>query len=383
MRTRAKPIDDDFIAADAWRMGRKARDRKLPIEANPFDRDPLALWWEAGWTRHDERARVGDTIGAKGALARTRRLGRSCEWRQAPAYGTLPERRPSPPPCPLHGLPRQHQFTFPAPCPKSQRGMPRIPDVHPWPALVGKPRRPTTSALTQEPQMITGIVLAIVLLTATAAPAGAATIVRDRDRIVLTGDIVEGDDTKFAAALDDDVRLVVLGSTGGRVGEAMKIGRLIRRRHLDTAVPSSCMSACALIWAGGVRRSVDGRLAMHCPTFPGELQCYAPTRQVMVDYLKEMGAPTAVIELQEAAGSTSPLWAERAQLAADEGVAPVEDDEGAAPLHDEPPPPRRRPRYHEPPVYGPPPGWIFIPSEQRAMPCLPMLLTFGVLRFCI
>src|SRR5262245_32183087 len=53
-----------------------------------------------------------------------------------------------------------------------------------------------------------------------------------------------------------------------------------------------------------------------------------------------------------------------------------------------PPPPRRRPpppeRYYgPPPVYGPPPGWIFIPSEQRAMPCLPTLMTFGVLRFCI
>jgi len=148
----------------------------------------------------------------------------------------------------------------------------------------------------------------------------------------LTGTIQPDDDAKFAAAMDDGVRLVVLGSTGGRVGEAMKIGRLIRRRHLDTAVPSSCMSACALIWAGGVRRSVDGRLAMHCPTFPGELQCYAPTRQVMVDYLKEMGAPTAVVELQEAAGSTSSLWVEPAQLLteaaqpiADEGPRPEED----------------------------------------------------------
>jgi len=149
-----------------------------------------------------------------------------------------------------------------------------------------------------------------------APPAAAVTIVRDGDRIVLTGTIQPDDDAKFAAA----------------VGEAMKIGRLIRRRHLDTAVPSSCMSACALIWAGGVRRSVDGRLAMHCPTFPGELQCYAPTRQVMVDYLKEMGAPTAVVELQEAAGSTSSLWVEPAQLLteaaqpiADEGPRPEED----------------------------------------------------------
>jgi len=147
--------------------------------------------------------------------------------------------------------------------------------------------------------------------------------------------------------------------------------------------PPSCKSACALIWAGGVKRTVEGRLAMHCPTFPGQLQCYAPTRQVMVDYLKEMGAPKTVIELQEAAGSTSSLWVEPAQLLT-EAAQPIAD-EGPPPEEDYPPPPPRRrppPRYNGPP-YAPPPGWIVIPSEQRAMPCLPTLLTFGVLRFCI
>jgi hypothetical protein len=225
-------------------------------------------------------------------------------------------------------------------------------------------------------------ILATLLIATTST--SAATIKRVEDRLVLTGPIQAGDDVAFAAALDGDVKTVVLGSTGGRVSEAMAIGRAIRKRRLDTAVPSSCESACALIWAGGVKRTVDGRLGMHCPTFPGELQCYAPTRQVMIAYLREMGAPKTVIELQEAAGSTSSLWVEPAQLltaqpvADDEGVAPVEDDEP-------PPPPRHRPppRYYGPTPYAPPPGWIVIPSEQRAMPCLPTLLTFGVLRFCI
>jgi hypothetical protein len=61
-------------------------------------------------------------------------------------------------------------------------------------------------------------------------------------------------------------------------------------------------------------------------------------------------------------------------------------DEGPPPEEDYPPPPPRRrppPRYYGPAPYAPPPGWIVIPSEQRAMPCLPTLLTFGVLRFCI
>src|SRR5262249_5479541 len=55
----------------------------------------------------------------------------------------------------------------------------------------------------------------------------------------------------------------------------------------------------------------------------------------------------------------------------------IEEDQYDEP----PPPPRRRPpsRYYGPPAYGPPPGWIFIPSEQRAMSCLPTLVTFGAL----
>ena len=142
-------------------------------------------------------------------------------------------------------------------------------------------------------------------------PAGAATIVHDKDRLVLTGPIRWGDSVVFFAAVNSDrnIRTVVLDSDGGLVDEAIEIGRIIRERHLDTAVPpsSSCVSACVLVWAAGQRRTVDGQLATHCPAFQGTFQCVPPTRQLMVNFLKEMGAPEAVIELQQAAGSTSTL----------------------------------------------------------------------------
>jgi hypothetical protein len=91
-------------------------------------------------------------------------------------------------------------------------------------------------------------------------------------------------------------------------------------------------------------------------------------------------------EIVRAAPMVQPSgMAEKPTVVADQGVAVEEEPD--EPL---PPPPRRhpRPRYHEPPVYGPPvygppPGWIVIPSEQRAMPCLPTLLSFGLVRFCI
>jgi len=134
-----------------------------------------------------------------------------------------------------------------------------------------------------------------VLLAAT--PATAATITRSGDRLVLTGTIQLGDDTVFAAAVDDDVTTVVFGSGGGRVNEAMAIGRSIRRRHLETTIPANavCQSACALLWVAGRPRTVAGQLAVHCPITPGTWQCQADGRARMIAYLKEMDAPAGVV----------------------------------------------------------------------------------------
>jgi hypothetical protein len=96
--------------------------------------------------------------------------------------------------------------------------------------------------------------------------------------------------------------------------------------------------------------------------------------------LAQIGAP--------AAASPRPVETPAKPIVVAQADVPPEDQ-----YVDEPPLPRRHPRprygpegrpwHYGPPVYGPPPGWILIPSEQRAMPCLPTLLTFGVLRFCI
>src|SRR5262249_3418512 len=140
------------------------------------------------------------------------------------------------------------------------------------------------------------LIACAIALTVTATPASAATIVRNGDRIVLTGSIVFGDDVAFAAAVGEGgVRTVVLGSDGGYVNEAMAIGRLIRGRGLDTSVPSACMSACVLIWAGGKTRTVAGALQVHCPTLlAAPYQCDAPGRERMVRYLREMNAPAGI-----------------------------------------------------------------------------------------
>src|SRR5262245_55837593 len=149
--------------------------------------------------------------------------------------------------------------------------------------------------------MITRI-LAVALLAAVAAPAGAATIKRVEDRIVLTGRIDFGDDVVFAAAAADrDVKTLVLGSHGGDVGAALSIGETVRARGLDVIVPSSCESACVLIWAAGTHRSGNGSLLVHCPRLTGHSECDADGGRAIVAHLRKMDAPAKIVELQETA----------------------------------------------------------------------------------
>jgi hypothetical protein len=232
------------------------------------------------------------------------------------------------------------------------------------------------------------------LLTATCAGGGfatltsaaAATISRDGDHIVLTGNIEAGDADRLKSALAPGVKIVDLDSPGGLLAESLEIGRTIRRERLITVAHGNCMSGCALAWAAGVKRLVadGGRVGWHCPIVAW--QCQKNGRGLAIAYLTQMDATPAMLARQMDAGSTASLYlttqeVAEAQIVADGRGLPPEEWQDAPP-----PPPRRRPpapeQYYGPPP-GPPPGWIFIPAERRAMPCLPTLLTFGVLRFCI
>jgi hypothetical protein len=67
------------------------------------------------------------------------------------------------------------------------------------------------------------------------------------------------------------IRVVHLDSVGGRIGEAVKLNKVIHNRNLDTYVSSNCLSACTVAFAGGVRRILrqGAILGFHAPSFPG------------------------------------------------------------------------------------------------------------------
>jgi hypothetical protein len=98
--------------------------------------------------------------------------------------------------------------------------------------------------------------------------------------LLLAGGIGEGDSDRFERALDDlpdAVRTVVLHSPGGLVREAIRIGRLLREREMQTAVAAdgACISACPLILFAGVERRISPQawIGMH--------QAYLPQSSIL------------------------------------------------------------------------------------------------------
>jgi hypothetical protein len=151
-------------------------------------------------------------------------------------------------------------------------------------------------------------------------------------QIFVVGKIVYGDFARFEQALKaskGDVTAVNVISLGGSVSEAIEIGHLIRKLSLGVNVPNlanyapqartlvcteaasiapspcTCVSACFLIYAGGVARSGND-IHIHRIRFddnsygnlsPVEAQAqYSQAMQMVHDYLKEMEIPDSIFE---------------------------------------------------------------------------------------
>ena len=153
---------------------------------------------------------------------------------------------------------------------------------------------------------------------------------------VLEGKIETGDFDKFQAFIlgSDNPPDLYLASPGGNLGEAMKIGMLVRLLRLSTLVPSKtltnqqrtvaisrhglkdshtdymCSSACFFIFVAGVYRSTDDIgtqiLGIHRPFVPGSdvqsLRMNNTTaneeliRKTVDSYLEAMNVPAKYAE---------------------------------------------------------------------------------------
>ena len=104
--------------------------------------------------------------------------------------------------------------------------------------------------------------------------------------IVMTGKIVEGDNTKFeqliSSAPSNTSNVIFLNSQGGDLLEAIYIGMTISHLNTDTVVFGHCVSACAIIFASGNKKYVpkmdlgfgegNNKVGVHVPfvTIAGE-----------------------------------------------------------------------------------------------------------------
>lgn len=80
----------------------------------------------------------------------------------------------------------------------------------------------------------------------------------DGEALKVVGDIREGlfDSVAKRLAIHRSIKRVELSSSGGWIEDALKIGRLLRKRSITTVVDGNCHSSCALIFLGGIQRIV-------------------------------------------------------------------------------------------------------------------------------
>jgi len=108
----------------------------------------------------------------------------------------------------------------------------------------------------------------------------------------VSGGITFGLTDEVQALLDANpgVKIVRLDSVGGRVGEAHRLRDLIRERQLWTYVERDCMSACTMVYLGGVQRWVGrkARFGFHQPLRAGvyEFEMRRAYAAAYYDYVK-------------------------------------------------------------------------------------------------
>lgn len=128
--------------------------------------------------------------------------------------------------------------------------------------------------------------------------------------VAIQGRIEKGDYQKFRNFLHDGDNLwrahrVFLESPGGNVAEALMFANLFEKSFTSTYVVGTCNSACFIMWAGGVERTLIGagslgvhRISVSNPD--ADLRriknLVSPVARDVSAYLSDLGIPRAVID---------------------------------------------------------------------------------------
>lgn len=116
-----------------------------------------------------------------------------------------------------------------------------------------------------------GILLSSCLLNPSSAANYKSFQSNQRYILTLNGQFESGESLRFQKFLSTHpkTQFILLQSYGGSVNEAMKVGQLIRRANLNTAVETYCYSACFITLMSGTERYVQegAYVGVHRPFF--------------------------------------------------------------------------------------------------------------------
>lgn len=105
------------------------------------------------------------------------------------------------------------------------------------------------------------------LLTLICAPVQAMSFIQYEDMLVMVGKVEVGDDAAFAR-LSGYKHIVLKDGPGGNLETALTIGQAVRDAKATTSVDGYCYSSCAMIFLGGVKRTLrpNAELGFHGST---------------------------------------------------------------------------------------------------------------------
>jgi hypothetical protein len=129
--------------------------------------------------------------------------------------------------------------------------------------------------------------------------------------LVISGDIEPGDYERLLAKIGDDPRhflaqdKLILASSAGDAGEAMKLGRFIKSLHTEVSVgplTGRCTDVCFLIYVAADRRGADG------PGLLGIQGTASADAAAVRDFLRENEVPANLSEQVMRPASGSVYW---------------------------------------------------------------------------
>lgn len=175
---------------------------------------------------------------------------------------------------------------------------------------------------TAVPELTEGIQMA--LFDDPTLPPYSLRLMRDGSEAEVAGGLKFGiaDQAEELFASAPNLKVVHLNSPGGRLGEAIKLARLVRERGVATYTATTCASACTVVFAAGRERNLrlGARLGFHRGVFAGNENADGVRKLLLV-----AGIEASFVDRAVAQSAASIWYPTNAELVAGHVVTAIVD----------------------------------------------------------